>query len=78
MICRGAGGILPNVRVYPEMYLTKCSCQCCTDPLCALEVGLNEQGCGSVQQWMGSWELQGCTEGDRRLCPLGVNVPLNL
>lgn len=77
MTSHGADEILPNVRVFPEMYLTNYGCECCTDPLCPLEVGLKEQGCGSVQQWMGSWELQGCSEGDRRLCPLGVKVPLN-
>lgn len=75
MTCHGAGEILSNMAVHPEMCLTKYGCECCTDPLCPLEVGLKGAGCGSVQQWMSSWDLQGCSEGDRRLCPLGVNVP---
>lgn len=30
----GAAETLPNVMVYPQMYLTKYGCECCCDPLC--------------------------------------------
>lgn len=33
------------------------------------------KGSRGMQHWMDSWDLQGCSDGDRRLCPLGVNVP---
>lgn len=32
----GAGEILSNLIVYPEMYLTESGCECYTDPLCPL------------------------------------------